>query len=120
MKSKYPEGTPFDNSNTYTTEKLFYNVIYKGMGCAAFSFELSDAAFGDLPGRIHYDFSNLKVGDIIRFLDNTHSAVVFAVNGDVITITEANYNSTVHWERKLNLSEIEDNGWTYVITRYPE
>ncbi len=119
MKDVYPEGTPFDNDIKYVTKDLIPNVEFTGRGCAGFAAELSDKAFGDLPGRYHFDFSKIRVGDIVRTRNNTHSVIVLKVDGNVLTVAEGNYNSSVHWGRTLDLSD-ETVGWTYVLTRYPE
>lgn len=114
----YPEGMTFTNSELYKSEKLFPDIYYTGKGCAAFATELSDAAFGEWPGRITFDFSNIRVGDIIRLADDQHSVIVLEVDGDTVTIAEANYNGTVHWGRTLSLSDAATE-WNYMITRYP-
>ncbi len=119
MRSAYPEGAPYDNSTKYVTKDLFPNVEFTGRGCAGFAAALSDKAFGDLPGRYHFDFSKIRVGDIVRMQNNTHSVIVLKVEGNVITAAEGNYNSSVHWGRTLDLSDASV-GWTYVLTRYPE
>ncbi len=119
FKKTYPEKTPFTNeANHYTSYKVIPNVEYRGDGCVAFAFELSDAAFGDFPGRYSFDFANVKVGDIIRLNENKHSVIVLKVEGDTVTIAEGNYNSSVHWERTLKLSDAVKE-WNYIITRYP-
>lgn len=79
----------------------------------------SDAAFGDLPGRFHTDFSNIKVGDILRINNDTHSVIVLTVKQDSVIVAEGNYGKIIHWEREIKLSKIRETG-TYVITRYPE
>lgn len=119
MKAKYPEGTPFDNSNSYFTDTAFPFVNYTGRGCAGFALELSDAAFGEYPTRYHFNFDKIRVGDIVRILDDQHSVIVLEVNGREITVAEANYNRSVHWGRKLNLDDATV-GWSYVLTRYPD
>ena len=119
FKSKYPEGMTFTNSTAYRTQQMFRNINLTGGGCAAFAFELSDAAFGEWTARFTFDFSNIRVGDIIRLSDDQHSVIVLAVDGDTVTIAEANYNSSVHWGRKLSLSDAATE-WNYMITRYPE
>lgn len=116
FKSKYPEGTPWTNDRTYTTNKLFYNTKYVGMGCAAFAFELSDAAFGDNYVTEHHDISAVRVGDMLR-LDNAHTVIVLEVRSSSVIIAEGNFNSSVHWGRELSFSEIEDS-LDYIWTRY--
>ena len=119
MKETRPEGMHYDNDTKYLSNTVFHGVNYNGGGCVAFAFELSDAAFGGFPGRIHFDFAKVRVGDIIRLNNNAHSVIVLKVEGDTVTIAEANYNSSVHWGRTLKLSDAEKD-WNYIITRYPE
>lgn len=117
FKEKYPEGMEFDNKKSYITEKLFPDIIYEGKGCAGFAFELSDTAFGDLPGRVTFDYSKVRAGDIIRMYEDSHSVIVLKVEGDVVTVAEGNYNRRIHWERTLDLNNA-DLEWDYMITRY--
>ncbi len=119
MKEVYPEGTPFDNSRKYVSKNIFPMVTYTGSGCAGFALELSDKAFGDLPARYHFDFSKIRVGDIVRTRSNQHSVIVLKVEGNIITVAEGNYNYSVHWGRTLDVTD-PSVGWAYVLTRYPE
>ena len=117
LKAQYPEGTPFDNS----TFKEFHGGLFSGGGgCAGFAFMLSDAAFGTLPARYYYDYSKIRVGDIIRINNNTHSVIVLYVNADSLTVAEGNYNGKVHWGREIPMSAIKSSSTTYAMTRYPE
>lgn len=114
QKAVFPEGMHWDNDNFYAWRGGIYS---GGFGCAGFAFALSDAAFGDAPARMHYDPSAVKVGDILRVNNDTHSVIVLEVNSDHVVIAEGNYNSSVHWGRKISkakLAEITNN----VITRY--
>ncbi len=118
MKSKYPEGMTWTNDNFYRWKGGIYT---GGFGCAGFAFLLSDAAFGNLPARTHYNFKNLRVGDILR-MDNEwggHSVVILSVGKDGAVVAEGNYNSSIHWGRKISFKEIQSTG-AYVMTRYPE
>ena len=92
--------------------------IYTGRGCEAFALELSDAVFGSLPRTEHYDIYNIRPGDIVRINNDTHSVIVLEVNSDGIVIAEGNYNSSVHWERALSFTELQEIT-SYVWTRYP-
>ena len=85
-------------------------------GCAAFAFELSDAAFGDNYVTEHHDISDVRVGDILR-LDNARTVIVLEVRSRSVIIAEGNFNSSVHWGRELSFSEIEDS-IDYIWTRY--
>lgn len=114
--STYPEGTPFTN-NDY---RPFNGGHYRGgYGCAGFSFMLSDAVFGTLPARIVYSMNNIRVGDIVRLANNTHSVIVLDVDSSGITVAEGNYNNTVHWGRYISFNDLSSN-FTYVMTRYPQ
>lgn len=117
FKEKYPEGMSWTNENrSYTSYTIYPGYAYEGHGCAAFAFELSDAAFGSQPRIEHMNVSDIKVGDILR-LDNSHSVIVLEVQSGGVVIAEGNYNSSVHWGRFLSTSEIKSS-LTYIWTRY--
>lgn len=118
LKNTYPEGLKWTNENNTYMWKGSRN--YYGMGCVAFAFILSDAAFGYNPARQHNDFNNIKVGDVLRINHDSHSVVVLKVEGDVVTIAEGNYNSSVHWGRTLSKKQLINGVGTYVTTRYLE
>ena len=118
FKSKYPEGMNFTNADY----RGWVGGIYRGgYGCAGFCFELSDAAFA--PNLAVMRKTNLtkglRPGDIIRLDYNTHSVIVTEVYSDAVVVAEANYNSSVHWGRRITFAEIERTG-TNIITRYEE
>lgn len=94
--------------------------IYSGgYGCAGFAFMLSDEAFGYLPARMHKNFSEIRVGDIVRMNNDGHSVIVLEVNGSGAVVAEGNLNNSVYWGRQISFSEILSTG-TYVMTRYPD
>ena len=80
LKNQYPEGTSWTNSNGY----FWQGAPIQGYGCAAFAFMLSDAAFGDRSAyrfdTINYDA--LKVGDILRMNNDSHSVIILEKNAD--------------------------------------
>jgi uncharacterized protein YjdB len=115
-KKKYPEGMSWTNDNHYSWNGGIYS---RGSGCSGFAFMLSDAAFGSLPARMHTDYDNIRVGDILRINYDTHSVIVLEVNEDSVIVAEGNYNSSIHWGREISISEIKETG-KYVMTRYPE
>lgn len=117
MRERYPEGTRWTNENSYAWRGGIFNV---GYGCAGFAFLLSDAAFGDLPARrvTGVRLENVRVGDILRINNDTHSVIVLNVNPDSVTVAEGNYNSSVHWGRELSRSQVESAN--YLLTRWPE
>jgi hypothetical protein len=114
QQSKFPNGLRFTNANYYGWNGGTY---IGGYGCAAFAFCLSDFAFGTTPAKIHKDYSNIKVGDILRIYNNTHSVIVLKVKTNSVVVAEANYYSQVLWGRELSLSEIQDSQ-SYIMTRY--
>ena len=109
---------PWTNDMTYVSKSIIPGVVYTGGGCAAFAFELSDAAFGDLPAREHHSISDIRVGDIIRVKNDTHSVIVLEVHSDGVIVAEGNYNYSVHWGRFISNSELGET-LTYIWTRYP-
>ena len=113
-KDIYPDGTPWTNATTYT----WRGSPILGAGCAAFAFELSDAAFGNLPARKHYDISQIKTGDILRVNNDTHSVIVTKINENGVIVAEGNMNSAVYWGRKYTWNDLERD-LTYIWTRYP-
>ena len=117
MQSEYPEGMEWTNDNSYSWNGGIYS---GGQGCAGFAFLLSDAAFGDLPAREYtkYDPSTIKVGDIIRINNDSHSVIVLTVDEDGVTVAEGNYNQSIHWGRSLTHEQLTNAD--YIITRYQE
>ncbi len=116
MKSKYPEGMKWTNDNYYAWKGGIYS---GGYGCAGFAFAISDAAFGSLPARQHTNFSSIRVGDIVRMNNNSHSVIVLEIKENGVVVAEGNYNSSIHWGREISFSSIRNTG-TYVMTRYPQ
>ena len=115
LQDEYYEGRPWTNDNSYRWNGN--NTI--GYGCAAFAFILSDAAFGTLPARKYttINYSDLRVGDILRINNDTHSVIITYKYDDHIVIAEGNYNSSIHWGRSIEKSKVEQAD--YYLTRYP-
>lgn len=128
-KERYQEGAPWTNE----THEYRWNggtqggIAAIGAGCVAFAYELSDAAFGALPARMYmngnFQFSDVKVGDILRINGGAHTVIVTQVSGAGVEIAEGNYSvngsgGKVHWGRTMSKSEVEAS-YQY-ITRYPE
>ena len=116
LQSQYPEGRTWNNSNYYGWKGGIYS---GGYGCAGFAFLLSDAAFDSLPARMirQFNFSDVRVGDILRVNQDTHSVIILEVKSDGVVIAEGNYNNSIHWGRTLSRSEVLSA--TYLMTRYP-
>ena len=120
----YYEGMKWTNEDSYYPYYHYTDtgrkVRYTGYGCAAFVFMLSNAAFGSIPDREHYDWNNIRVGDILRINNDTHSVIVLAVSGDDITVAEGNYNSSIHWGRVLSRKKLASGQGTYIWSRWSE
>ncbi|MBO4415083.1 MAG: hypothetical protein J5824_03775, partial [Lachnospiraceae bacterium] len=118
---EYSEGTAWTNENTYAWNSTVTSPLgvtrLTGYGCQAFAMIASDAAFGNAPV-YRYDndgTATVRVGDILRLNNDTHSVIVLAISGDTLTIAEGNFNGMIHWERTISLSNC---GFTYGYTRY--
>lgn len=114
FQKKYPTGYRWTN-------EIYYNWnggVYKGgYGCAAFAFILSDAAFGDKPAKLSYDFSGIKVGDILRVYNKTHVVIVLRKYTDgSLLIAEGNSGREVYWGRVMSGKELQQIN--AVITRW--
>ena len=115
LRSEYYEGRPWTNANSYYSPAVHMT----GYGCAGFALICSDAAFGDLPVTSrHSNFDAIKVGDMLRINNDTHSVVVLEKRADSVIVTEGNYNSSIHWDREISRQSLE-NGNYEVTTRYP-
>ena len=132
LKDKYPEGMAWTNFTPYGSQgELGDSYVWKGgriygsnrgVGCAAFSFLLSDAAFDSLPARViergGFTLEDVKIGDILRVNGNSHSVIVLQKSEGGVVVAEGNYNKSVHWGRVLTRAEVLNAD--YVITRYPK
>ena len=129
MKSSYPNGKAWDNSDTYVWNNIYYGYDmttpyskYTGGGCVAFCMIISDAAFGDAPAyeMKPVDYDALRVGDILRYNGNTHSVIILEKNDSGVTIAEGNITingkAQIYWGRTLTKSEVESGD--YYVTRY--
>ena len=114
LKNKYPEGMTWTNDNYY---KWNGGIYAGGYGCAAFAFLLSDAAFGTASTEKHTNLSAVKVGDILRVDDDTHSVIVLKKTSSYVIVAEGNYDSSVHWGRVITMAELRETA-DYVMTRY--
>lgn len=112
LRSTYPEGMPLTNSYYYYSPR-FGN----GYGCYGFAAKLSDTVFGtEQPYQTHSSFESIRVGDNIR-IGNSHSVIVLTKESNFITVVEGNYNSSVHWNRKITSASLASSGFR-VYTRY--
>lgn len=132
----YKEGTTWTNDEPYSDSTGYYK--WKGgpldghnisaVGCVAFAFILSDAAFGNLPARMYaqgaFTFEDIKVGDILRVSNDAHTVIVLEVNAAGVVVAEGNistgdHKGKVHWGRGISKEEVMRDTSHY-ITRYPE
>lgn len=112
LRSTYPEGMRLTNSYYYYSPR-FGN----GYGCYGFAAKLSDTIFGtEKAYTTHKAFDKIKVGDNIR-IGNYHSVIVLTKENNYITVVEGNFNSSVHWDRKITSASLASEGFT-VYTRY--
>ncbi len=130
LQKEYPEGMTWTNSDPYGPGKPEPHYRWKGgpidgknivsVGCAAFAFILSDAAFGNLPNRTvqagQIKLENVRVGDVLRVNGNSHVVIVLKVTAGGVIIAEGNYNGTVHWGRAMSRAEVENAD--LLLTRY--
>lgn len=114
QKAVFPEGMHWTNDNYYGWKGGTYT---GGFGCAGFAFAVSDAAFGDVRAKIHKDYSNIRVGDILRVENDTHSVIVLEVRENSVIVAEGNYNSSIHWGREIPKARLIDPS-SYIMTRY--
>lgn len=120
LKTKYPTGTPWSNSKCYEWKG---GIVNKGCGCAGFAFTLSDAAFGSAKAKKHTDVSKIRVGDILRLYNDTHSVIVLEVNSTGVTVAEGNmtivgsFENGVYWGRKISNSELKKDV-NFIYTRW--
>lgn len=120
LKSKYPNGTPWGNDRCNDWHGGLFS---RGCGCAGFAFTLSDAAFGSKVATKHTDVSKIRVGDILRLYNNTHSVIVLEVTATGVTIAEGNmtivgvFEDAVYWGRKITTDELKADV-DYILTRW--
>lgn len=115
FKKKYKEGKKWGN-NVYRSWQC--GIYSGGYGCAAFAFELFNKTFGNVKAKQRKsNFTNAKVGDILRMNGNTHCVIVIGAkpNGGV-EVAEANYGGRVHWGRTVSKKALKKANW--LITAY--
>lgn len=135
-RDEYKEGTVWTDDEPYSDSKGYYR--WKGgtidgknivaVGCVAFAFILSDEAFGSLPARMYaaggFTFEDIKVGDILRVNNDTHTVIVLETNDAGVVVAEGNistgdHKGRIHWGRGISKEEVMSSTSHY-ITRYPE
>ena len=133
---RYKEGTYWTNDEPYSDSKGYYrwrggtingkNIV--AVGCVAFAFTLSDAAFGGLPARIYatgqFTFEDIKTGDILQVNGDAHTVIVLEVHDTGVIVAEGNigtgdHQGKIHWGRAMSKEDVMGSTSHY-ITRYPE
>ncbi len=116
LKEQYPEGMYWTNE---TPEVYWSYNMGGGAGCHGFALRVSDAVFGQNMANYYTNPAQLRVGDVLRVNNGTHTVVVLEnhYNAGYIIVCEANYNSSVHWGRKITISSLSA-GFVYGYTRY--
>lgn len=122
MMAQFPEGTPWDNSTVYVSTITINGtkLVYTGYGCVGFALNFVETAFGkggSYNKIMNCPVANIQAGDIVRVPNATggHAYVIIAMDATGATIAEANYNSSVHYNRHVTLQELATND--YVMQR---
>lgn len=135
-REEYKEGTPWTDDEPYSDSKGYYRwkggtlggVNIVAVGCVAFAFILSDEAFGSLPARMYeagnFTFEDIKIGDILRVNNDTHTVIVLEVSDAGVVVAEGNistgdHKGKIHWGRAIS-KEVVMSNTSHYITRYPE
>ncbi len=133
----YKEGTIWTNYEPYPNS-MGRDYHWKGgpldghnisaVGCVAFAFILSDAAFDSLPARMYtagkFKYEDIKPGDILRVNNDAHTVIVLEANVAGVIVAEGNistgdHKGKIHWGRAISKEEVMGSTSHY-ITRYPE
>lgn len=121
LKEEFPDGMEWGEDKSYSSKIGF------GGGCNAFAYMMSDRIFGkDAPVKMHSDFSDVKVGDIIWTKNSSnnfsHLVVVTDVSDDRYEACSGNSDGKVTWADWgiLSLYDDPDMAWSIIYTRYPD
>lgn len=127
-QDQFKEGDTWTNDVPYSGTGYRWNggplngANISAVGCVAFAFILSDAAFGSMQAGMYakgeFKFEDIKVGDILRVNNDAHTVIVLEVNDAGVVVAEGNYNGKVHWGRAISKETVMSDTNHY-ITRYP-
>ena len=139
LQIKYPHGAYWNHTKggaeeytwnpcTHHTGNCTYNGscgcnTYKNMAiqCMGFAYQLASLAYG-CDSREEWDtnrnksaLDTLKAGDIVRYRGNTHSIFVTAVEGDIVTFADCNWDRRcgIRWNATVTKAELRAT-FTYV------
>lgn len=125
----YKEGVTWTNTEPYSGMGYQWKggqlngANIAAVGCVAFAFILSDAAFESLPARMYaaggFSYEDIKVGDILRVNNDAHTVIVLEISESGVVVAEGNFSGKVHWGRAISKDEVMGSASHY-ITRYPE
>lgn len=126
LRKEFKENSLWGDEKEYFCEKN--NTI--GSGCAALGFQFTDILFGkDAPMNKSEDLSGIKnkirIGDLIRINQNTHTAIVIDKEEDGMILLEGNFffgdakEGRIHWGEKLTFDKFMEVG-DYYVTRYKD
>lgn len=115
FKTKYPTGTPWGGEKSYP---WIMNRNMMATACSAFTSELSDAVFGDLPVYHHSDFEAIKIGDILRVNYANHEVIVIDKTDKGVVVAEGNFAGKVRWGAVYTKEQFVNTDGV-VLTRYP-
>lgn len=125
-------GSPYNNPDGYTSTPCTRhgsicnfregscdcNSFLNAIQCRGYAYKLANEITDSDPREWGKSYtlsaSSLRVGDIIRYLNDGHSIVVVAVKGNTISFTGANWggNCLIKWGT-MSLSSLR--GFTYVL-----
>ncbi len=130
MKQYFPDYTHWDNNNQYawynvlTINGVKYNRLGGG-GCVGIAMILSDMAFGKTAPAVQIDNpspESIKIGDILRVNNDTHSVIVIGKDSSSFTVAEGNvsiydYNgffidNVIMWGRQISKNDTINYVWT--------
>lgn len=124
LKKKYPQGTKWGDDKNYFCKVENLN----GFGCVALALEISDYLFGeDVPFTKVDDLSDIekriRIGDIVRMEDDTHSVVIIDRDAEGVTLVEGDFTyndeaDIVYWGSKFTYEELK-KVTNYYHTRHP-
>lgn len=107
LKKRFPEGKRWTNMNQYESKSYYYNKSFYGCGCVAFALICSDSVFSNHARKKYKDFHSIKVGDVLRIDNDTHSVFVLDKDEDSVTVCEGNFDKKIHWGRVISREALE-------------
>lgn len=111
LKAKYPHGMKWTDANVYNNSG--------STGCYAFAMILMDAAFGNTRHEREYtNFNEIRIGDMLRINNDSHSVIVIGKDDKQFTFAEANWGEKIHWGRTMTIAAVKSS-FNYGLTSYP-